>query len=430
MLPDMRTSGHRQLTAVDLFCGAGGLSEGLTQSGWRVLAAADHDPDACATYRANFPGTHLVGGDLTDPRNHAALRGAVSRARLDLLAGGPPCQAYSQIHNHDRLIGDPRNRLYREFVELLDELRPRALLLENVVGMNQLRGGAVRRQIEEDLSLGGDYVVISGVLDAGDFGTPQRRPRLVFVGVEHGLGEPALPAGTGFTSLLRNGHGGQPDHSLTADSRRWLNVLADPDDDRVVSVAQALSDLVEPGGRYSTAPASAYQRAMRRDSAGPQDHVPSRIRADTVERLKAIRPGGNVYDLPEHLLVRYIGGEKWGPAGNGERLSRRHFYAYRRLHPNWLAWTANTKADFAYHYAVPRGLSVREAARIQSFPDRFHFLTAPPGTPGQYKNGARHSRYRQVGNAVPPRLAAALGATIAASLRQSRATTPPAAVAA
>ena len=103
-----------------------------------------------------------------------------------------------------------------------------------------------------------------------------------------------------------------------------------------------------------------------------------------------------------------------------ETLARRHYYAYRRLHPDWLAWTANTKADFAYHYIdPPRGLSVREAARIQGFPDDFHFATAPAGTPGQLRNGARHSRYRQVGNAVPPPLAAAIGRALAQTLSRS-----------
>lgn len=404
------------LTAVDLFCGAGGLSEGLVQAGFRIVAAADHDPDACATYLLNFPGTEQVLGELTDIENHEALISAAGSSQLGLLAGGPPCQAFSQIHNHDRLIADPRNRLYREFVHILDELRPRTLLLENVLGMNQLLAGAVRRQIEDDLSLGGDYSVISGVLDAGDFGTPQRRPRLVFIGVENGLAKPRLPGGTGISKLLRNGTSGQPVSDLSDAGRHWLEVLHDPSDARAVTAAQALSDLVEPGERYTKSPSSAYQRAMRVASQAPQDHTPSRIREDTRLRLEAVPPGGNVYDLPEHLLARYLGDSRWGPAGNGERLSRRHYYAYRRLHPDWLAWTANTKADFAYHYGPARGLSVREAARIQSFPDRFHFTTARPGTPGQYKNGARHSRYRQVGNAVPPLLGRAIGRSIAAIL--------------
>jgi DNA (cytosine-5)-methyltransferase 1 len=405
-------------TAVDLFCGAGGLSQGLTDAGFSVLAAADHDPDACATYRQNFPGTALTEGDLTARAKHAELVEAVGAGRLDLLAGGPPCQAFSQIHNHDRLLADPRNRLYREFVHLLGELRPRALLVENVPGLNQLAGGEVRRQIERDLSLDGEYNVVSAVLDAGDFGTPQRRQRLVFAGLSRELGEPLLPSGSGATRLgLAEDRDNQQAVLELWAGEEPRKILSDPWDDRAVTVAQALSDLAEPGERYTTEPQSAYQQKLRAGSDRPQDHIPSRTREDTRLRLEAIPPGGNVYDLPDDLLRRYLGGSKWGPAGNGERLSRRHFYAYRRLSPDQLAWTVNTKADFAYHYASPRGLSVREAARLQGFPDRFHFATAPPGTAGQLKNGARHSRYRQVGNAVPPPLAQAIATAIAGMLR-------------
>jgi DNA (cytosine-5)-methyltransferase 1 len=419
IVQNVRGADH-ELTAVDLFCGAGGLSQGLIDSGFSVLASADHDPDACATYRRNFPSTLLAEGDLTARAKHTELLGAVGAGRLDLLAGGPPCQAFSQIHNHDRLLADPRNRLYREFVQLLGELRPRALLVENVPGLNQLAGGSVRRQIERDLSLDGEYNVVSAVLDAGDFGTPQRRRRLVFVGLSHELGEPVLPSGSGVTKLRLADAGGSKQAVLELRAaERLREILSDPWDDRAVTVAQALSDLAEPGERYTTEPQSAYQQKLRSASDEPQDHIPSRIREDTRLRLEGIPPGGNVYDLPDDLLVRYLGDSKWGPAGNGERLSRRHFYAYRRLSPDQLAWTVNTKADFAYHYVSPRGLSVREAARLQGFPDRFHFATAPRGTPGQLKNGARHSRYRQVGNAVPPPLARAIATVIAGMLRSA-----------
>jgi DNA (cytosine-5)-methyltransferase 1 len=409
-----------KLTAVDLFCGAGGLSQGLHDAGFDIVAAADHDPDTCATHRLNFPASLTVEGDLTETGNHEAVVAAVGGRRLDLLAGGPPCQAFSQVRNHDRLLADPRNRLYREFVTILDELRPRALLLENVPGMDQIQGGAVRRQIEEDLSLGGDYLVASGVVDAADFGVPQRRPRLVFIGVERGNAEPGLPTGTGISRYLRSLPSGEPATAFYDERRYWLEVLANPRDARAVSVEQAIGDLIHTDGGYGHAAGSAFQRQMRTGSRRPQDHEPSKIREDTVQRLKAIPPGGNVYDLPEHLLRRYLSDKRWGPAGDGARLARRHYYAYRRLHPEWLAWTVNTKADFAYHYGPPRGLSVREAARIQSFPDRFHFITAPPGTPGQLKNGARHSRYRQVGNAVPPLLAQAIGVKLAELLGAQR----------
>src|SRR5205823_288134 len=115
------------IRAIDLFCGAGGLSRGLRDAGFELVAAADQDPDSCATFRRNFPDTVLIQGDLTAQENHAAVVDvAGSDRRLDLLVGGPPCQAFSQIHNHDRLLEDPRNRLYREFVRILNELRPRA----------------------------------------------------------------------------------------------------------------------------------------------------------------------------------------------------------------------------------------------------------------------------------------------------------------
>lgn len=410
---DPASTTRQPLTAVDLFCGAGGLSKGLADAGFKILAAADHDPDACASYRSNHSGTLVIEGDLTDRQHHEALIEAVPRGQLDLLAGGPPCQSFSQIHNHDRLLGDPRNRLYREFVEILSEFKPKALLLENVTGMSQLMGGAVRRQIEEDLSLSGHYTVISGVLDAGDFGTPQRRPRLVFVGLDKELGEPSLPEGSGLTRLLPEGGARHRNGGKTDEVERLQEMLHDPQDLRAVTAGQALGDLLEAGTRYTSDPQSAFQLRARQNSEFPQDHEPSRIRMDTVKRLEAIPPGGNIHDLPEELRQRYISGERWGPAGDGKRLARRHFYAYRRLHPDRLAWTVNTKADFAYHYDIPRGLSVREAARLQGFPDAYHFTTAPAGTPGQYKNGARHSRYRQVGNAVPPILGRAIGGKIA-----------------
>jgi DNA (cytosine-5)-methyltransferase 1 len=408
------------LTAIDLFCGAGGMSEGLRQAGFDLIAAADHDPDGCATFRLNHPGTSVIEGDLTKARNHREIVEAAQSRQLDLLAGGPPCQSFSQIHNHDRLLSDPRNRLYREFVRILDELRPRTLLLENVPGLNQMAGGAIREQIERDLSLGGHYRIVSGVLDAGDFGTPQRRPRLVFAGVEQQLEAPMLPAGSGVTQVLQEAGARGRSLASTPRSERLLTALLDPSDLSAVTAAQALSDLVEPGHAYSGPPESAFQQRARKQSDEPQDHQPSRIRTDTVRRLEAIPPGGNVHDLPEDLLIRYLDGGKWGPAGNGKTLARRHFYAYRRLHPDRLAWTVNTKADFAYHYGPPRGLSVREAARLQGFPDNYHFATAPRGTPGQYKNGARHSRYRQVGNAVPPTLGRALGEIIAETLNAGR----------
>ena len=119
--------------------------------------------------------------------------------------------------------------------------------------------------------------------------------------------------------------------------------------------------------------------------------------------------GGNHRDLPERLLERYLTGQRWGQDNGTGRLSRRHFYAYRRLHPDIWAWTLNTKGDSVYHFSQARSLSVREFARLQSFPDRFVFTTDSRRgpLPGRHDGGPAHSRYRQVGNAVPPLLARA-----------------------
>jgi DNA (cytosine-5)-methyltransferase 1 len=143
-----------------------------------------------------------------------------------------------------------------------------------------------------------------------------------------------------------------------------------------------------------------------------------RINPDTELRLEGVPQGGNHRDLSEALLDRYITGQRWGQDNGTGRLSRRHFYAYRRLHPDIWAWTLNTKGDSVYHYMYPRSLSVREFARLQSFPDRFVFTTDPRKgmIPGRHEGGPAHSRYRQVGNAVPPLLARAAAITILTTL--------------
>lgn len=148
-----------------------------------------------------------------------------------------------------------------------------------------------------------------------------------------------------------------------------------------------------------------------REDGGTTIHNVSvpRVNVDTVARLQSIPQGGNYRDLPDALLARYISGQRWGPDAGSGKLARRHFYAYRRLHPDIWAWTLNTKADAAYHYTVPRALSVREFARLQSFPDHFIFTTDSRRglLPGRIDGGSAHSRYRQVGNAVPVLLARA-----------------------
>lgn len=431
----VRESAQPQLRVLDLFAGAGGISEGFRQAGFRVLAGSDIDTDAVATYALNFPEAESIHGDIREPDTHERI---VSLAReADVVVGGPPCQAFSQVRNHTRLIDDPRNSLYREFVLVVKKVLPRAFVMENVTGMDQM---GVRDQIHQDLSLDGEYLVAPQVLDAADFGVPQTRKRLLFVGVHHSLGCAApIIQGTGATSsiaLVRFSGPRRVRYQVVIQksvlSQRLADALCDPLDASVVTVADAISDLagLQTGNREDDiayddlpAPESAYQEMMRRNAGQLLSNVQvPRINSDTILRLKSIPQGGNHRDLADELLDRYLTGQRWGQDNGSGRLSRRHFYAYRRLHPDIWAWTINTKADSAYHYKFPRALSVREFARLQSFPDRFVFTTDPRSGKllGRIEGGAAHSRYRQVGNAVPPLLAhAAAGALIRVLAAQS-----------
>ncbi|ROP34603.1 DNA cytosine methyltransferase [Pseudokineococcus lusitanus] len=437
------------LTVVDLFCGAGGLSEGFRRAGYQVTAGSDHDPDAIATYAANFPDAVALCGDVRDAELREQLDEAAAGA--DVLVGGPPCQAFSQVRNHTRLIDDPRNSLYREFVSAVGAALPDAFMMENVPGMAQM---GVKEQVMTDLSLDGEYTVVPQLVDAADFGVPQTRKRLLFLGVRTALSaEPPTLVGTGATGAVQlvrfadhsAAVGGTtvsadapiPGYVPTArpDARgeRVALALADPFDPSVVSVEQALGDLtaLQTGRRAETLstselpdPTSAYQRMMRdghRDELGNVS-VP-RMQADTALRLAGIPAGGNHRDLSEQLQARYLTGAKWGPSNGSGRLGRAHYYAYRRLHPEMWAWTLNTKGDSAYHWSSARCLSVREFARLQSFPDSFTFTTDARRGPltGRIDGGAAHSRYRQAGNAVPPLLAAAAATVLRETVLAARA---------
>lgn len=416
-----------QLRAADLFCGAGGLSEGFRQAGFQIAAGNDVDPDACASYAANFPEAALVCGDIRQDAVRERVLAAAAGAAV--LTGGPPCQAFSQVRNHVRLIDDPRNALYREFVRAVAAIAPAAFVMENVQGLEQM---GVKEQVLRDLCLDGEYRVRLQILDAADFGVPQTRKRLFFTGLRRSLGlAPPELTGTGATAVLalERHNGAAPVRYEVAKQRDspaaalLLRRLGDPEDAAVVSAGQAIADLagLGAGARRDELevaglppPTSAYQRQMRL-GLGPvlaNVSVP-RLNADTALRLRGVPQGGNYRDFSPDLLARYLTGARWGPHNGTGLLTRKHYYAYRKLHPAMWSWTLNTKADSVYHYGAVRVLSVREFARLQSFPDRFVFTTDPRrgALPGRI-DGAAHSRYRQAGNAVPPLLARAVASML------------------
>jgi len=410
---------------VDLFCGAGGLSEGFRQAGYSVVAASDSDPDACATYALNFPEARLLRGDIRSPAVRKKVLAAAGDA--EIVVGGPPCQAFSQVRNHSRLIDDHRNSLYREFVRIVARMEPLAFVMENVPGLEQM---GVKEQVLEDLSLKGAYRVSVQALDAADFGVPQTRRRIFFIGI-HAAAEldPPRMSGLGATaafSLQRHVRGSKIRYEVAQRESLFHSIdqLEDPRNVTAVTAEQAIGDLafLTPGERREEisvrellAPKSGYQRQMRSGLGATITNVSvPRINADTRMRLSKLPAGGNVHDLPESMTDRYLSGELWGPSNGTGKLGRRHYYAYRRLHPGIWSWTLNTKADSVYHYEALRALSVREFARLQSFPDRFVFSTdLKRGVlQGRIEGGAAHSKYRQVGNAVPPLLAKAIASAL------------------
>ncbi len=425
---------RRDLRVADLFCGAGGLAAGFRLAGYTVLAGSDIDPDACATFSLNFPDAYTVCGDVRNRRIRDRI--LESAAGAEVIVGGPPCQAFSQVRNHARLIDDARNSLYREFVRVVNRLEPQAFVMENVLGLQQM---GAKEQILEDLSQRGAYRVSAQTVDAADFGVPQTRQRLLFIGIHSSMGEePPQLRGSGAStaiSLMRRNGGARIRYVL--DDRQdlftaWIARLRDPRDPSAVTAEQAISDLeiLKAGERNDVreasslpAPTSKYQQLMRAGLGTSLSNVSvPRINEDTRLRLAELPPGGNHRDLPEKMLERYLTGDLWGPHNGTGRLGRRHYYAYRRLHPEYWSWTLNTKADSVYHYRAKRALSVREFARLQSFPDSFVFTTdrRRGELPGRIEGGAAHSRYRQAGNAVPPLLAKAVALAVADVLSPSR----------
>lgn len=417
-----RPPAPRRYACLDLFCGAGGLAEGFRQAGFETVVANDADAWAGATFDLNHRrhGTHFVLGDISQPEIQEEILHRAAGHEIDVITGGPPCQAFSQVRNHKRIIDDPRNSLYRHFVQMIAAIRPRIFVMENVPGLENLAGGVVRKQIIEDLGLNGDYVVQSRVVDAAAFGVPQTRLRVLFIGVRVDLrAEPSFPIGLDAPEYprldrIKNGVGYKYQHAFLTLGNNALDLLLNPARLELVTVEQAIGDLIHlrPSAKLVRRPSdealpyelpaeSAYQRARRHSSKVLFNaDVPS-IREDTVARLNAIPCGGNYRDLPESLSARYLNGRKWGPELGRDNLSRKYFFAYRKLHPDHFSWTLNTKADCVYHYGASRALSVREFARLHSFNDTYLFL-----------HGDRHSRYRQVGNAVPPLLARAIAEAI------------------
>ena len=392
---------------IDLFAGAGGLSEGLREAGFESLYANEIMPSYAETYRLNHPGTIVESSDIRDVAA-CEVRSILGLAKgeLDLLAGGPPCQGFS-INAPIRSEGDHRNHLFREFLRFTEEFEPKAVMIENVPGLVSFQNGATLTAILKALEQLG-YQADVQILYAPHYGVPQTRWRTIILGFKDydqpltAFPEPLTlaPVRINFTSRFAG--------------RNIVRLPTSSELPPFTSVRDALGDLPPLGNGetgaevkdYLTPPLNAFQRIVRTGSPGVMNHEAARLSAINIRRLSHIPPGGNWTDIPYDLL----------PAGMQRARTSDHTKRYGRVDPDGLASTILTKCDphwgAYFHYSQDRAFTVREAARLQTFTDSFRFT------------GSRVEQYEQVGNAVPPFLAAAVGRSISRVLQDMSKTKP------
>lgn len=378
----------RRFSTVDLFCGAGGITEGFHRAGFDCQYANDINPWAIETFRANHPGTHADNRPI-EQVDAAALRRELNLkpGDLDVIVGGPPCQGFS-INAPERFLTDPRNSLFKHYIRFLDEFEPKTLLIENVPGMLSLGGGIIFERILGELRARG-YEVSARILFAAHYGVPQERWRMIILGARNNP-PPKHPEPTHFAEARANFKGGRTMTFRLTELHQRILLPA-------VTLRDAIGDLprvaMGEGGEivtYDRPANSAYSRSMRAGGTVTFNHYGSILAPQNIERMKYIKPGGSWRDIPHHLL----------PKGMQRARKSDHTKRYGRLRHDGLAGTVLTKCD--PHWGAvflpdqDRALTVREAARIQSFPDSYKFL------------GPRVSQYEQVGNAVPVLMAEAI----------------------
>ncbi|MDQ5821646.1 MAG: DNA cytosine methyltransferase [Actinomycetota bacterium] len=348
----------REHTFIDLFSGCGGLTLGLQQAGWNCLLAVDHWKDAIATHRHNLRDHAAENVDIHDLNERRLSKLLVQRPTW--VVGGPPCQGFSTVGKRQRQ--DPRNELVREFREVVRILQPDGFLIENVFGLKVMHFERPLRALFEGLG----YTVTALELRAADYGVPQLRRRIVFVG-----------------------------HRARGRFKAQLNCVHPA---AYTTVWDAIGDLpaVGPGETetsYDKEPFTEYQRRLRGSSQSLQGHTVSKHPKSLVKAISFIPDGGNRKSIPP----------RYQPSSG-------YHNSYSRLSSTApaVAVTSNMGKPSGTRCVHPfqhRGLTAREGARLQSFPDTFHFL------------GGVVSQRLQVANAVPVLLAEALGHALADEAR-------------
>lgn len=382
--------GGRPLRAIDLFCGAGGLTSGFRSANYEIGYAIDHDAEAVETYRRNNNGVEVESLCVTErtPEQIGELAGGP----VDVVIGGPSCQSFSTAGRKNGWVrkGDPRNDLWRQMLALVEHLEPKAFLLENVPGMVYWRRGEFGATVLEEFRKLG-YAVSKKILLAADYGVPQRRRRLFLVGIR-GDEEFKFPDPTHLGGWRRDSL------ELWEKKREERGLL------RHIQTWEAIGDLpaVSTDGVVSAEPdkgrLTPFSRRMRcgRRTGEITSHMAFPIPTDHLELIRHVPQGGTWRDIPRHLLPDRYRGMRRTDSTN----------LFGRLAPDLPAYTITTQFNnvttgcFTHPYH-DRALTPREAARLQTFADNYEFV------------GSMKSVCRQIGNAVPPLLAHVLASAIA-----------------
>jgi DNA (cytosine-5)-methyltransferase 1 len=425
----------------ELFCGAGGLSRGFHDIGFFAKFANDIWDTALHAFLMNFDKKYAASAGRHEGEI-AVFRGSVenidanevlksiaapgrSRAmkvgELDVLLGGPPCQGFS-LNSHTRSAEDPRNHLFRHYIRLLQGLAPKVFVLENVPGMLSLEGGDFFHELVTTIGKPvsrqcPDYDIDFKILNAAHYGVPQERFRIVVVGTRRDIadevGKVSLPEPIHYSLAQAHFKGGRAHtfhYAIGHGSHNGQEVIPLIPSRLLkhVTIEEALGDLPKlangggedvgqwPSGKSASRHLSAYQKLMRRSGKALMNHWCRELMPPNTERVKHIPAGGDWRSIPRELL----------PPGMQRALRKDHTTRYGRLSPDGISGTLLTKPDPHWgtflHYDVEqqRLISVREAARLQSFPDNHVFY------------GSQADQYRLCGNAVPPLMAQAVAAKV------------------
>lgn len=360
------------INVVSLFSGGGGLDLGFTAAGYQIIWAIDNNKNAVETYKANI-GDHILCADIND-----IAPSQIPRA--DVVIGGPPCQSFSL--SGKRHTEDARGRLVWRYIHIIEQLQPKAFVFENVTGLLSAKNADGKKIISllRDAFRGIGYTINQQVINAADYGIPQRRKRVIIVG-------------------LRNGLFLFPPPTHCEDGGFFP---------RYVSVEEALGDLPEAVAdenasiKYTIPPQNDYQRRMRRGSTVTEHFIPQMSALDKYI-VHHVKPGGNYMDIPPDV-----------PSARIRRLQRDggHTTCYGRLAPSQPAYTINTyfnrpNVGCNIHYSADRLITVREALRLQSFPDNYVLVSS-----------SKQGKNLIVGNAVPPMLAEVIAKTLKPYLKE------------